>query len=42
VVFKELNARLAAEQKKLADALAALPEFNGLTTAKGLKPIGNE
>ena len=39
VVFKELNERLASEQKKLGEALAALPEFNKLVEAKGLKPV---
>ena len=39
VVFKELNERLASEQKKLAEALVPLPEFNKLVEAKGLKPV---
>ncbi len=39
VVFKELNERLATQQKRLSDALTALPELNRLVEGKGLKPV---
>ena len=39
VVFTELKERLAGEQKKLSEALAALPELNRLVEAKGLKAV---
>lgn len=38
-VFKELMGRFGVEQKKLADAFAALPELNRLLEGKGLKPV---
>jgi seryl-tRNA synthetase len=39
VVFKELNERLAEQQKRLAEALGGLAELNRALEGKGLKPI---
>jgi photosystem II stability/assembly factor-like uncharacterized protein len=39
VVFKELNERLAAQQKRLTEALTMLLDLNQTLAGKGLKPI---